>query len=85
MKVILDYLGEHIIRLHWTFSVTSFTPSPPKPPKEDNFPLQPVQSLRRAVLKVSESLEFLTVLAGRSRETGIPGLTILLNPHFCLF
>lgn len=85
MKVILDYLGEHIKRLHWTLSIGSFPHGPPKSPKEDNFPLQPIQSLRRAVLQVSESLEFLTVLAGRSRETGIPELTILLNPHLCLF
>ena len=50
-----------------------------------DFPLQAMQSLGRAALKVSESLEFLTVLAGRSRETGTPELTILLNPHFGLF
>ena len=85
MKVILDYLGGHIMHHPWSLSIHSSFHAPPKPPTcKDSFPLQPIQSLRRAVLKANESLEALTVLTGRPRETGIPELTILLRTSLSL-
>lgn len=52
-------------------SIHSLPRGPPQPPPEKTASLYTFFSLRRADFKVSESLKFLTGLAGRSRETGI--------------
>lgn len=71
MKVILNYLEGQIVHLQWVHPsilslVVHLSPQPEKTASLYTFFI-----LRRADFKVSESLKFLTGLAGRSRETGI--------------
>lgn len=73
MKVILDYLREHIMCLHWTLSISSFPQGPPKTPAWKTISLC-------SLFGVSEGLFLMSVKVWNSSllSLGGPELTSLL-------